>query len=168
MVNLSELLRGAVIFDEQPAVAKPRIIEQLVTHVAQQGWIPMAAIAEVTQAVLHRELLGTTGIGCGIAVPHARWGGLKRPLVLLARYQNPVDFDSLDQEPVDLFSLCLAPIPGSISPDRELQDRAMWLMRQYSSPRIRARMRRAQSAHELVAVLQRADQRLDHDDDDQE
>ncbi len=59
--------------------------------------------------VLERERLGSTGIGGGIAVPHARMAGLTAPVGLFARLVQPIDFDSIDERPVDIVFLLIAP-----------------------------------------------------------
>ena len=59
--------------------------------------------------LLERERLGSTGIGGGIAIPHGRMAGIDRPYGLFARLGHPVDFDSIDERPVDLVFLLVAP-----------------------------------------------------------
>jgi len=63
----------------------------------------------VFEMLLQRERLGSTGIGHGIAIPHARLPGLDRVYGVFAHLAKPVDFDSVDDEPVDLVFLLLAP-----------------------------------------------------------
>ncbi len=59
--------------------------------------------------LLERERLGSTGIGSGIAIPHARMSGIDKPRGLFARVAHPVDFDSIDERPVDVVFLLVAP-----------------------------------------------------------
>ena len=59
--------------------------------------------------LLERERLGSTGIGGGIAIPHGRMAGMEKPVGLFARLGHPVDFDSIDERPVDTVFLLLAP-----------------------------------------------------------
>ena len=59
--------------------------------------------------LLERERLGSTGIGGGVAIPHGRMPGLDKPMGLFARLGHPVDFDSIDERPVDIVFLLLAP-----------------------------------------------------------
>lgn len=59
--------------------------------------------------LLERERLGSTGIGGGIAIPHGRMPTLSAPVGLFARLAQPVDFDSIDERPVDLVFLLVAP-----------------------------------------------------------
>jgi nitrogen PTS system EIIA component len=64
---------------------------------------------EVFEALSERERLGSTGIGMGTAVPHGRLPGLGRLYGLFARLDRPIDFDAIDDRPVDLIFLLLAP-----------------------------------------------------------
>jgi PTS system nitrogen regulatory IIA component len=59
--------------------------------------------------LLERERLGTTGVGNGIAIPHGKLAGLKQLFGMFARLEQPVDFDAIDEQPVDLIFLLLAP-----------------------------------------------------------
>jgi PTS system nitrogen regulatory IIA component len=64
---------------------------------------------EVLDALLAREQLGSTGVGSGVAIPHARLEGLRRIRAVFMRLETPVDFDSVDGQPVDLIFALLAP-----------------------------------------------------------
>ena len=59
--------------------------------------------------LLERERLGSTGIGGGIAIPHARMASLAKPIGLFARLAHPIDFDAIDERPVDIVFLLAAP-----------------------------------------------------------
>ena len=59
--------------------------------------------------LLERERLGSTGIGGGIAIPHGRLASMVKPLGLFARMANPVDFDAIDERPVDIVFLLVTP-----------------------------------------------------------
>jgi nitrogen PTS system EIIA component len=67
----------------------------------------------VSMAILKRESLGSTGTGGGIAIPHARFPGLKKPFGFLTRLKKAIDFDAIDDRPVDIVFLLL------LSADRE-------------------------------------------------
>ncbi|CDZ28502.1 PTS sugar transporter subunit IIA [Neorhizobium galegae] len=64
---------------------------------------------EIVRVLTNRETLGSTGIGAGIAIPHANVKGLDRHFCLFARLAKPVDFEAVDDEPVDLVFLLLNP-----------------------------------------------------------
>jgi PTS system nitrogen regulatory IIA component len=65
---------------------------------------------EVLDALLARELVGSTGLGSGVAVPHARLPGLRRIRGIFLRLETPVEFDAVDGQPVDLLFALLAPL----------------------------------------------------------
>ena len=64
---------------------------------------------EIFDVLLERERLGTTGVGHGIAIPHGKLAKLNRLYGVFARIDQPIDFESIDDEPVDLLFLLLAP-----------------------------------------------------------
>src|SRR6516164_4970918 len=61
----------------------------------------------VSSALLKREELGSTGVGNGVAIPHVRLEQVKEPFGIMARLKHPIDFDSIDGQPVDLVCLLL-------------------------------------------------------------
>jgi nitrogen PTS system EIIA component len=64
---------------------------------------------EIFEVLLQRERLGSTGVGNGIAIPHGKLPGLDRLFGVFARLERPIDFQSMDGEPVDLMFVLLAP-----------------------------------------------------------
>jgi PTS system nitrogen regulatory IIA component len=67
----------------------------------------------VSSEIQRREELGSTGVGGGVAIPHARIPGLKKVFGVLARLQKPIEFDSIDGQPVDIVFLLLMPTGAS-------------------------------------------------------
>jgi nitrogen PTS system EIIA component len=65
--------------------------------------------AQVEREILKREELGSTGVGNGVALPHARLNGLSTPFGLLARLHRAIDFQAIDSQPVDIVFLVLLP-----------------------------------------------------------
>lgn len=63
----------------------------------------------IFEALLQRERLGSTGFGRGIAIPHVRLAGLSRIVCVFAKLEEPINFEAMDGEPVDLLFLLLAP-----------------------------------------------------------
>lgn len=70
--------------------------------------------AETLDALQERESLGPTGVGHGVALPHARLRGLDRVRGLFIRLDKPLDFDAVDRQPVDLIFALLAPMSSGI------------------------------------------------------
>ncbi len=63
----------------------------------------------IFEVLLERERLGTTGVGAGVAIPHGKLPALDRLYGLFARLDAPIDFEAIDEQPVDLIFLLLAP-----------------------------------------------------------
>lgn len=64
---------------------------------------------EIFETLLQRERLGSTGVGSGVAIPHGKLTGLRQIVRVFARLERPIDFEALDDQPVDLIFLLLAP-----------------------------------------------------------
>ncbi len=86
--------------------SKKQALQELAKRAADLTGKPERSIFEV---LIERERLGTTGVGNGIAIPHGKLPGLDRLYGLFARLQKPIDFDAIDEQPVDLICLLLAP-----------------------------------------------------------
>ena len=99
--------------------------------------------------LLERERLGSTGIGGGIAIPHGRLGQLAKPIGLFARLAAPVDFDSIDERPVDLVFLLVAP-EGAGADHLKALARVSRLLRDRS---LVEKLRATESADALYALL---------------
>jgi nitrogen PTS system EIIA component len=86
---------------------KREVLEKLAEQAAKaSGQDPRA----VFEAVYDREVLGSTGLGNGIAIPHGKFAGISGVTAVFAKLSEPVDFDSVDDQPVDLLMLLLAPM----------------------------------------------------------
>lgn len=86
--------------------SKKQLIQELARHAAPLVAEPEARVFDV---LIERERLGSTGIGGGIAIPHGRIGSLSRVIGIFARLERPVPFDAVDDMPVDLVYMLLAP-----------------------------------------------------------
>ncbi len=105
---LENHLRQALFISELKSKKKSSALEEMVGHLAQHQ---VARQADPLLEVLRqREALGSTGIGKGIAVPHARSTMVAERAVLLARSSKGVAFDALDENPVHLIFLIVAPL----------------------------------------------------------
>jgi nitrogen PTS system EIIA component len=99
--------------------------------------------------LLERERLGSTGIGGGIAIPHGRLAGIDKPHGLFARLAHPVDFDSIDERPVDIVFLLVAP-EGAGADHLKALARVSRLLRDRS---LVEKLRATESADALYALL---------------
>ena len=100
------LLPAAHVFTDLRPRTKTALLGDLAGRAAAALALDPVAIAA---AVLAREALGTTGVGAGLAVPHARLPGLSTPAGFLAQLARPLDYAAIDGKPVDLVFLLLSP-----------------------------------------------------------
>jgi PTS system nitrogen regulatory IIA component len=105
-MDLCNLLASDGIIAPLKATSKKHALQELATIAAQRTGLDQR---EIFNTLLQRERLGSTGLGRGIAVPHVKLPGLRNILCLFARLEEPVDYESHDNEPVDLMFLLLAP-----------------------------------------------------------
>lgn len=103
---LLDLLTPDAVVPTLKAANKKQAVQSVANHAAALWNLP---VADVFETLLQRERLGSTGIGNGIAIPHGKLPSVSRPMGLFARLERPIDFDSVDGEPVDLMFLLLAP-----------------------------------------------------------
>jgi PTS system nitrogen regulatory IIA component len=95
------------------------------------------------------EDLGSTGMGDGVAIPHARFQQVKKPFGMLIRLKKPMDFDAVDGKPVDIVFLLLLPEAA----DGEQLGALACIVRQLANPAITAALRRARDSAEMYRAL---------------
>ncbi len=91
--------------------SKKRLFQDLGDLAAQCFGVPAARVVD---ALLDRESLGPTGVGQGIALPHARMDDVKSVCGLFVRLEKPLDFDAVDRQHVDLVFMLLAPADAGV------------------------------------------------------
>src|SRR5690349_595116 len=104
-MDLGDLIKPEGVIASLKAKNKKHALQELAQKAAELTGIQAQKIFE---ALLQRERLGSTGVGRGIAIPHARLEGLSRIVSVFARLEDPIPFDALDDEPVELMFLLLA------------------------------------------------------------
>ena len=105
-MEISDLITPDSIFSKLPATSKKQALQELAKRASNISELNERVIFD---ALIERERLGTTGVGNGIAIPHGKLAGLDRLHGLFARLDKPIEFDSIDEQPVDLIFLLLAP-----------------------------------------------------------
>jgi PTS system nitrogen regulatory IIA component len=107
MIEISEILPPeGIILHLKSCSSKRQVLKELAGRAAASVRIEPQRLLD---ALLERERLGTTGIGHGIAIPHARLDEVDHLVGLFARLDQPVDFEAVDDQPSDLIFLLLAP-----------------------------------------------------------
>ncbi|MGE5475279.1 MAG: PTS IIA-like nitrogen regulatory protein PtsN [Bacteroidales bacterium] len=105
-MDIADLITPAAVIPNLRATSKKQALQDLAKKAAELTGQNERAVFEV---LLERERLGTTGVGNGIAIPHGKLPTLGRLYGLFARLERPIHFESIDEQPVDLIFLLLAP-----------------------------------------------------------
>lgn len=105
-MDLSDLIGAEAIAPALKATSKKQLLQELAARAAETYALDSRTVFE---ALMERERLGATGMGHGVAIPHARLHGVDSILGYFARLDKGVDFDAADGAPVDLVFLLLAP-----------------------------------------------------------
>jgi len=105
-MEIDDLITTKSVVANLRATSKKQAIQDLAKKAAEITGLHERAIFEV---LMERERLGTTGVGNGIAIPHGKLANLDKLYGLFARLEKPIDFQSIDEQPVDLIFLLLAP-----------------------------------------------------------
>ena len=145
-MKISDLLSPTDVLFDGRASTKRLLLEELAAKAA--GSCGLAA-DQVASVLLKREQLGSTGIGRGVAIPHARLPGLPRPCGLLARLRPAIEFDAIDGQPVDIVFVLLLPATA----ENEALGALASVARSLRSPETLARLRAAKNASELFAAM---------------
>lgn len=105
-MQLSDLVSTNGVIASLKAGSKKQALQELSELAAN---LTEVTSREIFETLLQRERLGSTGVGQGIAIPHGKISSLDRLYGVFARLDSPIDFDSMDDQPVDLIFLLLAP-----------------------------------------------------------
>lgn len=106
-MRITDLLKKDTVIMDLSATDKASVIDELVAKLDQAGRLNDRAAYK--EAILAREAQSTTGVGEGIAIPHAKTAAVKTPAVAFGRAKNGVDYESLDGQPATLFFMIAAP-----------------------------------------------------------
>jgi len=145
-IRLGELLAADRVIAGLRARDKPALIQELAARAAKLLGLAVPAIAG---PLMEREQMGSTGLGRGFALPHARVPGLPRCFGLFARLARPVEYQAIDEQPVDLVFVLLIP------PDADTAHVAALaaISRRMRDPGLLERLRKSDSAGELYRLI---------------
>jgi PTS system nitrogen regulatory IIA component len=145
-MNIADLLDRGAISPRVSAASKRQALTVIAEIAARSFGLKTG---EVLDALLEREAAGSTGVGHGVAVPHARLPGLTRLRGVFVRLDQPVEFQSVDDRPVDLLFALFAP-PEAHGEHLRALARVSRLLRQAD---IREQLRQARGADAIHALL---------------
>jgi PTS system nitrogen regulatory IIA component len=148
-MDITDLLAPAHTICGMKAEDKTRLLAELARRAAGAAHISQPVIEEALRA---REALGSTGVGAGIAIPHARIPGLARFFGLFAQLDRRIDYDAIDDEKVDLVFLLLVPMEAT---SEHLQALAC-ISRRLRDGSVAARLRKATTTQAVYKILTEA------------
>ena len=105
-MDLRDILVIEAILPRLKAATKKQALQDMAARAAA---LTQRDERQIFETLMQREKLGSTGVGHGVAIPHGKLTGLDRLVGVFALLDRPIDFDSLDGEPVDVMFLLLAP-----------------------------------------------------------
>jgi len=145
-MDLSDLISSEGIIPALKANSKKQVLQEVAKKAAAMTGL---AQRDVFDTLLQRERLGSTATGNGIAIPHGTLQGLERVVVLFARLEKPVDFEAIDEKPVDLVFLLLAPERAGADHLNALSR----ISRLLSQPKVPEKLRSSADSDTLYALL---------------
>jgi PTS system nitrogen regulatory IIA component len=145
-MQLQSILTPGRTFFRAPGNSKKRALENTANFICQD--ISSMDDFELFDHLIARERLGSTGLGNGIAIPHCRVKNCQTITGTLIKLEQPIDFDAIDGQPVDLLFVLLVPEEAN---DEHLQALAM-LAEKFSDPDYCQRLRDAKNSEELYAA----------------
>ena len=150
-MTISALLSPGCIFIDTDISSKKRLLEFISNTVADQFDLPQS---KIYGNLLDRERLGSTGLGNGFAIPHARLSNLDTTIGCFIRLVQPVKFEAPDNTPVDLIFTIIIPENAN---DEHLQILSS-LAKIFSQTEIREAIRSAESNDEVAQIIHTAEQ----------
>ena len=145
-MQISDILSPAAVRTMSQITSKKRLFQEIAE---QARSIYGVDAAQTLDALQERETLGPTGVGHGVALPHARLHGLDRVVGLFLRLEKPLDFDAVDRLPVDLVFALFAPKDSGVD---HLKALAL-VSRTMRNPEVCAKLRANTDPAALHAVL---------------
>jgi nitrogen PTS system EIIA component len=146
-MKISDFLSENDVIIDMAAADKKKLLSELSRKAgALVDVLPDRVLAELDK----RERLGSTGMGDGVAIPHARFHQLTKPFGMLVRLRKPLDFDAVDGEPVDLVFLLL--LPESAAAGDQLGALAS-IARKLRNAKIAAALRDARDSAQMYRAL---------------
>jgi len=145
-MDLSEILTPDCVIPSLKAKSKKHALQEIAYQAAELTGVPDRQILET---LLKREKLGSTGIGKGVGIPHGKLPDLDRLYILVAKLDHPVPFESVDEVPVDVVVVLLAPEEASGDHLKALAK----ISRLLRDPHLLEKLRLQTTATGMIAVL---------------
>ena len=145
-MQISDLLSPEGVLSSLKVKDKKQLLQQLADKASQITRVPQSRILET---LIERERLGTTGVGQGIAIPHGRLTEIKKITGIFAKLETPIEYEAVDNQPVELVFMLLAP-EGSGADHLKALARVSRLLRNQTAC---DKLRKTTSSEALYAIL---------------
>jgi len=145
-MQISDLLSPEGVLPSLKVKDKKQLLQQLADKASQITRVPQARILET---LIERERLGTTGVGQGIAIPHGRLAEIKKITGIFAKLETPIEYEAVDNQPVELVFMLLAP-EGAGADHLKALARVSRLLRNQTAC---DKLRKTASSEALYAIL---------------
>jgi len=146
VMELSELINSDSVVATLKVGSKKQALQEL-AQIAEN--VTGISSRDIFGTVLQRERLGSTGVGQGIAIPHGKLDELDRLFAIFARLDTPISFDAMDDQPVDLIFMLLAPESAGADHLKALAR----ISRTLRDPSVTQKLRDSASAAEIYSIL---------------
>ncbi|HFI0113935.1 TPA: fructose-specific PTS transporter subunit EIIC [Streptococcus suis] len=150
-MKIQDVLRKDVMLLDLQATSKEAVIDEMITSLVDKGYVTDFDVFKT--GIMNREAQTTTGLGDGIAMPHAKNAAVKEATVLFAKSNKGVDYASLDGQPTDLFFMIAAPEGANDTHLAALAELSKYLMK----PGFADKLRAATNPDEVIAVFDTAE-----------
>ncbi|HFU4451340.1 TPA: fructose-specific PTS transporter subunit EIIC [Streptococcus suis] len=150
-MKIQDVLRKDVMLLDLQATSKEAVIDEMIASLVEKGYVTDFDVFKT--GIMNREAQTTTGLGDGIAMPHAKNAAVKEATVLFAKSNKGVDYASLDGQPTDLFFMIAAPEGANDTHLAALAELSKYLMKAGFADRLRA----ATNPEEVIAVFDTAE-----------
>jgi len=145
-MQISDLLSPEGVLPSLKVKDKKQLLQQLADKASQITRVPQSRILET---LIERERLGTTGVGQGIAIPHGRLTEIKKITGIFAKLETPIEYEAVDNQPVELVFMLLAP-EGAGADHLKALARVSRLLRNQTAC---DKLRKTTSSEALYAIL---------------
>lgn len=150
-MKIQDVLRKDVMLLDLQATSKEAVIDEMIASLVDKGYVTDFDVFKT--GIMNREAQTTTGLGDGIAMPHAKNAAVKEATVLFAKSNKGVDYASLDGQPTDLFFMIAAPEGANDTHLAALAELSKYLMKAGFADKLRG----VSSPEEVIAVFDTAE-----------
>ena len=152
-MRLSDIVCFEATIPDLQASDRDGVIQELVEALNEQNQLGQIDTKKLIRTIVQRENEASTGIGKGVAIPHAKYDGIRQPVAVIGRSAAGLDFRSLDKQPVYTVMLLVSP---KDNPDKHLQAMEL-IFRNLNKEDFRRFLRQAQSRDEIREIVLDAD-----------